>query len=309
MTVDTVDVVTGEVMAAHPYDTSPGRDTFGILGDAVRLAEVICDTELVPQVLRNRADAVAAVILAGHELGLGPMQSLQTIDLIQGRPALSPEGMRALILAKGHGLIVETEDDRATIKCHRREWPGDLWTAYTFTMADAERAGLTAKENWVKYPRAMLTARATAEAGRATFADVLAGLSYTPEEIESFASDVTPTSSGGTAARRRGRRSTVDPEAAASVPVGHDPAPTAPTTEEPPPAAPADVADLTARLEALPLKDREAFKKWRRTRGYPPPAEAAADVLAVMAAEVGVLEARLAEEREAYAPPVGSSID
>ncbi len=77
------------------------RDTFGVLGDAVRLADVISDTELVPNPLRGRPDAVVAVVLAGHELGLGPMQSLQTIDLIQGRPSLSPEGMRALVLSRG----------------------------------------------------------------------------------------------------------------------------------------------------------------------------------------------------------------
>jgi hypothetical protein len=50
----------------------PARDTFAILADAIRLAEVVADTELVPSALRRRPDAVVAVVLKGHELGLSP---------------------------------------------------------------------------------------------------------------------------------------------------------------------------------------------------------------------------------------------
>ena len=187
-----VDVVTGEIVP-HPYDTSRQRDTFGILGDAVRLADVISDTEMVPTVLHGRPDAIVAVVLSGWELGLGPMQSLQSIDLIQGRPALSPEGMRALVLAKGHGFDVDATDEYATVHCRRREWPPEReWRAFTFTLADAERAGLLGKDNWKRYPEAMLTARATGKACRAIFADVIAGLGYTPDEVDVPAANVPP---------------------------------------------------------------------------------------------------------------------
>ena len=308
----TVDVVTGEIV---PAPRALERDTFGILGDAVSLAEVICNTELVPPPLRGRPDGVVAVVLAGHELGLGPMQSLQTIDLIQGRPSLSPEGMRALILSHGHTLVVEATEEAATVSCRRREWSDDQWAAFTFSMADAKRAGLTEKENWKKYPRAMLTARATSEAARAVFADVIAGLSYTPEEIESSGdfvpippADVGPSTGGKV--RGRGRR---QPSEALDASPSQAPA-ASPIDED---ARVDTVRALERRYKALPVKEQQAFNRWRQSKRYPKVTDASAEGLEVMAAELTVLEARAEEERDTYnqAPirtdsaPVGSGLD
>jgi hypothetical protein len=50
-------------------------------------------------------------------------------------------------------------------------------------MDDAKRANLAGKGNWKSYPRQMLAARATSEIARLLFADLLHGLSYTPEEV------------------------------------------------------------------------------------------------------------------------------
>ena len=274
----TVDVATGEIVPAGS-PPRPDRDTFGVLEAAVRLADVICDTEMVPTVLRGRPDAIAAVVLHGYELGLGPMQSLQTIDVIQGRPALSPEGMRALVLSKGHTVIVDATDDGATVKCHRREWAPDVWTWHTFTLADADRAKLLGKGNWTTYPRAMLTARATAEAIRATFPDVIAGVSYTPEEIEVPAAGPPPEES------RRGRP---DPE-----PSG------APTSATDPGCAIDGADELLATLLGEPEAVRFAFRDWRKTKGYPQTPQSP-EMLAEMQTELARIQGEHATNAAAY---------
>ena len=157
------------------------------LQDFARLADAICRTEMVPDALRGRADAVLAVVMSGYELGVGPMQALQGINMIKGKPSVSPEMMRALIQQAGHQLRLTATNEQATLRCHRRDWAPDEWDTFTFTMEDAKNAGLTGNDTWRKYPRAMLTARVTAEAARAVFSDVIAGLSYTPDEVEEFA--------------------------------------------------------------------------------------------------------------------------
>lgn len=150
---------------------------------AKTLAQDIYKTEFVPQALRGNGPAVLACVMAGAELGLGPMTSLQLIDVIQGRPALSPEGQRALVLRAGHRIVPREMSATACTVWGKRTDTGDELTV-TFTMDDAERAGLTGKQNWRQYPDSMLLARATAKLCRALFADVASGIgSYVPEEL------------------------------------------------------------------------------------------------------------------------------
>lgn len=148
------------------------------------LAGDLVDTDFVPKALRGKRGAVLACILTGQELGIGPMSSLAKVHVIEGRPALSAELMRAIILRAGHHLwLEESSATRVTIAGARKETP-DHVTRITWTMDDAKRARVSNKDNWTKYPRAMLTARATGELARMVFPDVLAGISYTKEEVE-----------------------------------------------------------------------------------------------------------------------------
>ena len=287
--------MTGEILPAARYEA---RDTFGIVGAALGLADTICDTEAVPKAYRGRSDAIVAIFLQGYELGLGPMQSLRSIVMIQGTPTLKAETMRALVMRAGHDIDVDSSDEACTVRVHRREWAADRWTSFTFTRADAERANLVG-DNWRKYPRAMLMARATSEACRAVFADVLGGVSYTPDEIGDTvpvpSSPPPAAASGAEPERFRGGRLDLP-----------EPRHTSETIE--------GTLALAERLTSGPEPVRTAFKDWRKVKGYGWPPESD-QVLAEMVAEVERIEAE--EERDSYEPtpirgdsaPVGSGLD
>lgn len=147
-----------------------------------RMAQRVADTEFVPQAFRRRPDAVLAAIQFGAELGIGPMQSLQSIDVIQGKPTLSAEAMRARVFAAGHTITTEAYTDEECVLVGTRK-DGTTDTV-KFSMDDARRAGLTGKDSWKKYPRSMLLARATSELCRLLFPDVLSSVSYTMEELD-----------------------------------------------------------------------------------------------------------------------------
>lgn len=148
---------------------------------AWRLARRIHQTAFVPKSLQGDPAAVMACILTGRELGLGPMQSLQMINVIDGRPAISAQLMRALVYRAGHSIsVVDATNDSVTLIGKRGD--SDDAAQCVWTLADAERAGLVKNPAWHKYPRSMLLARATSELCRMLFADVIGGM-YAPDEV------------------------------------------------------------------------------------------------------------------------------
>lgn len=158
------------------------RSSLDIAPDAWTLASRIAGTDFVPVAFRGRPEAVLAAMLTGHELGIGPMQSLGKIHVIEGKPAISAELMRALVLQAGHELwIDESTATKCTVAGRRRGT--DQISKVTWTMDDAKRAGLDGRQNWRKYPKQMLAARASSELARMAFPDVLAGVSYSVEEL------------------------------------------------------------------------------------------------------------------------------
>lgn len=146
------------------------------------MARAVHATEMVPKSIRGQVDTVFATMMWGAELGLSPLTSLQSVYLIEGRPTLSASFMRARILAAGHHLSWVRVSD-AIVQLHGRRAGEPSGLTVTWSWTDAERARLTTKEVWRKYPRAMLCARATSELARLVFPDLLHGLAYLPEEL------------------------------------------------------------------------------------------------------------------------------
>lgn len=147
------------------------------------LAGKIAGTNFVPKSLRGKPAEVAACILTGREIGIGPMEALQKVYVVDGKPTMSAELMRALVLRAGHEITYPAlTDDKVTVAGRRRG--SDKWTEVTWTLKDAQRVGLAGKDTWKKHPRQMLSARATSELCRLLFPDALGGVTYTPDEVE-----------------------------------------------------------------------------------------------------------------------------
>lgn len=156
------------------------------------LAGKISGTSFVPKGLRGKPAETAACILAGREIGIGPMESLQKIHVVDGRPTMSAELMRSLVLRAGHEIRFPTLTDD-TVVCEGRRAGSESWTTIKWTMKDAQRVGLAGKQVWKHYPRQMLAARATAELCRLLFPDALGGVTLTTEEVTDEAAPVAAT--------------------------------------------------------------------------------------------------------------------
>lgn len=149
------------------------------LPQMLAFAETLVKTGFLPQAIKTPAQAVA-VILTGRELGIGPMQALRSINVIQGKPALSAELMLALFKRRGGNAVwKESTDTKAVLWLKHPN--GDEHTE-TFTLEDARRADLLGKSNWKVYPKAMLRARCASAGLRAIAPDVTAGM-YDPDEL------------------------------------------------------------------------------------------------------------------------------
>jgi hypothetical protein len=227
-----------------------------VMDRGLELAEIIANTDFVPRGLRGNQAAILAAILYGHEVGLEPMTSLSTIAVIDGKPTMSAEAQRALILAAGHELVLEeSTNTRATWAGRRR---GERTTTrVTWTLDDARRAKLAGRPAYQAYPAAMLSARSSAALARAVFPDVIRGMAAT-EEIEGEAIEVESVVEDAEApkqATRRRRRvaTTVDSSATVAAPPAPEPSadssPEATSAEPGPEQASAPVGEQPTAVE------------------------------------------------------------
>lgn len=151
----------------------------------VRFAELAAASGLVPKDYANKPGAIMIAVQMGSELGLSPMQSIQSIAIINGRPGVWGDGL--IGLCRGSPLcedIIETmegEGDARTATCVAKR-RGATPSIGKFSVADAKRAGLWGKNIWAAYPDRMLQNRARGFSLRDAFPDILRGLK-TVEEL------------------------------------------------------------------------------------------------------------------------------
>lgn len=124
-----------------------------------RLAQNLAQSDLLPKDLKGKAANVLIVMMYGQELGLSPVQSLQGIYVVNGRPSMSGQLWFSLIRKAGHRIAVSDHTDKSCTVTITRGDSGEEH-AETFTWADAERAKLTGKDVWRQWPKRMLLWRA-----------------------------------------------------------------------------------------------------------------------------------------------------
>lgn len=167
------------------------------LDEAMKLAEMICNTEIVPKAFKGKAGDTLVAMMLGSELGLNPLYSLTNIAVINGRPSIWGDAMPALCQTNPEFISMdETFDDEtmtATCIVKRKNHEPHI---VTFSQDDAIKAGLwqtvakvtrtnrstgeqfetTNDSPWFKYPKRMLQMRARGFALRDKFSDSLHGL-------------------------------------------------------------------------------------------------------------------------------------
>ena len=130
----------------------------------------------------SEAQAIVKV-MAGAELGLPPFASMTGIHIIQGKPALGSNVIATLIdNDPRYDYKIKKHDAKECIIDFYRN--GELHGTSTFTMDEANTAGLTNNPSWKKFPSDMLFARAITRGARRFAPGIFGGSPiYTPEEL------------------------------------------------------------------------------------------------------------------------------
>lgn len=144
--------------------------------------ELLAASSVVPKAYQGKHADIYTAILMGSEFGWGPMKSLRSIHVIQGMPTIKTENQLGLVRERGHSVRFDFTDNSVTAHGQRAD-TGDTHSV-TFSIADAERAGLTRNPTWKNYPLVMCQWRATGQLCRALFSDVISGMLAPDEAIE-----------------------------------------------------------------------------------------------------------------------------
>ena len=172
-------------------NTTPARGlALASFDDALRFAKTASESAFVPKEFRGKPAECMLAVQKGAEVGLQPLESLQSIAVINGRPCIWGDAAMALVQASPVCEYVteriegEGESMVAICEAKRRGYPTP--TVVRFSVADAKKAGLWGKQGpWVQYPSRMLSLRARGFALRNAFADALRGL-ITAEEAQDY---------------------------------------------------------------------------------------------------------------------------
>ena len=188
--------------------TDNGQVILRNIGEALCFANLMARGQMLPTKVTPEMATIS--IIAGARLGLDPFQSVQSIAVINGRPALWGDGMVAVVKASG---LVEDEQieyvpsykDCRGVRVRVKRKGVKTYYEGLFSLEDAKHAGLLGRGVWATYTRRMLLNRARAFAYRDGFADVLKGFRVVEEEQDIEIMELEKEVSPATETKKKGK--------------------------------------------------------------------------------------------------------
>jgi len=171
--------------------------------DLQKFLGTLITSKQLPAHIKTVAEAFT-IAQMGKELGFPTMQAFHYIIPIQGKLSLSAKAIGALLRKGGiryitqeDGVWVYADGTTSAIVKPGDERPIDQRTTIlflrdgmeercSFTWKDAEKQGLTTKDNWKRMPKEMLYARCVAKGANRIGSDLLLGLYAVEELADSF---------------------------------------------------------------------------------------------------------------------------
>ena len=158
------------------------------LKDIERAGDLIAKSGLFG--VKTPEQAIALMLVAQAE-GRNPFEAARDYHIIQGRPALKADAILARFQQAGGSVRwLELSDNKAVAEFSH---PQGGKVTIDWDIERAKRAGLTSKDSWKNYPRAMLRARVISEGVRTIYPGVCVG-TYTVEEEQDMVASIPATS-------------------------------------------------------------------------------------------------------------------
>ncbi len=169
--------------------------------EAWKFCEIVTNSGLAPKGFEKKPNDAFIAIQWGAEVGLKPLQALQNIAVINGRPSLWGDAVIAIVRSSPLCEYVKESDDGHTATCIVKR-KGNPEEVRTFSMDDAKAANLMGKQGpWSQYPKRMRQMRARGFAVRDVFPDVLKGIPVAEELMDYEEKEINPAQQSATQAR------------------------------------------------------------------------------------------------------------
>lgn len=155
------------------------------LKETQQLCQMLMQT---PHYKKIGVEGIYAIVQKAKSIGVDPLDALNgSFYFVQGKVEMTSTMMNDLIRRKGHSITKDKKSNDVICILHgKRKDNGDTWSE-SFSIEDAKQAGIY-RNQWLKYPKDMLFARALSRLARQLYPDVIKGCYVDQEIVQAFES-------------------------------------------------------------------------------------------------------------------------